>query len=271
MNVRLTVKRVGAKQFPTNTCQLRFSCQIVAFQFALLALPFSCALSCVSAVLLLSAVGRPFPCSDSIFIFRYIFNACFFLVLDILYFTILPCLPLQMPGTAVKVNLLSCPMQYRPVFCSLLSSLLLCMYLETIFRVDVFRASEISLPASSQHQWNCIVKKNRFFIGDCIRIGALHRIISIASNCSSSSRFALRSVPAPQRALSCVLWAGLCWNVLGPCEADVARQEWKTFSCPLTSGWALPEFHLICKTSTEVIPLCVGTVLLTVEKGNLYL
>lgn len=136
-----------------------------------------------------------------------------------------PALPLQMPGTAVKVNLLSCPMQYRPVFCSLLSSLLLCMYLETIFRVDVFRASEISLPASSQHQWNCIVKKNRFFIGDCIRIGALHRIISIASNCSSSSGFALRSVPAPQRALSCVLWAGLCWNELGPCEADVAPRS----------------------------------------------
>lgn len=91
MNVRLTVKRAGIKQFPTNTCQLRFPCQIVAFQFALLALPFSCALSCVSAVLLLSAVGRPFPCSDSIFIFMHVFNACFFLVLDILYFTILPC------------------------------------------------------------------------------------------------------------------------------------------------------------------------------------
>lgn len=65
-----------------------FSCQIVAFQFALLALPFSCALSWVSAVLLLSAMGRPFPCSDSIFIRVH---ACFFLVLDILCFTVLPC------------------------------------------------------------------------------------------------------------------------------------------------------------------------------------
>lgn len=55
--------------------------------FALLALPFSYALGCVSAVLLLSAMGRPFPCLDCVFIRVH---ACFFLVLNILYFTVLP-------------------------------------------------------------------------------------------------------------------------------------------------------------------------------------
>lgn len=104
-----------------------------------------------------------------------------------------PALPLQMPGRAVKVNLLSCPMQYHAVFCSLLSSLFHWTYLETVFNIGGFRASEISLPASSQHKWNYAVKKYWFFIGDCIRIWALHRIISIASNCSSSCRFALSS------------------------------------------------------------------------------
>lgn len=137
------------------------------------------------------------------------------------------------------------------VFCSLLSSLLLCMYLKTIFKVDVFRASEISLPASSQHKWNCIVKKNRFFMGGCIRIGALHRIISIASNCISSSGFALRSVPAPQRALSCVLWAGLCWNVLGPCEADVAPRSERLSPVHWLLGGHCQDFTLSVKPALK--------------------
>lgn len=187
MNVRLPVRRAGVKQFPTNTCQWHFSCQIVAFQFALWALLFSCALSCVSAVLLLSAVGRPFPCS-----YCFYQSLCM-LFSDVGYF-LFHCSPLLCPSKCLEEQyLLSCPMQCHLVFCSLLSSLLHWAYLETVLNVDVFRASEISLPASSQHKRNYIVEKCQFFIGDCIRIWALHRIISIASSCSSSCRFALSS------------------------------------------------------------------------------
>lgn len=170
-----------------------------------------------------------------------------------IFFTSLfsPALPLQMPGRAAKVNLLFCPMQHHPGFCSMLSSLLLWAYLEMVFKVDVFRASEISLPASSQHKWNYIVKKYCFFIGDCIRIWALHRVISTESNFSSWSVFALSSDTVVYF-VSRTLWipVGLMW---------LARSG--ILSPPLTSGWALPEFHLTCKTRTEVNTLMRGNIL----------
>lgn len=174
-----------------------------------------------------------------------------------------PTLPFQMPERAAKLNLFFCPMQYHPGFCSLLSSLFLWTYLESVFKVDVFGASEISLPASSQHKWNYIVKKYWFFIGDALEYG--HYIEELALQAVVAHHLDLLWV----QTLGCILWAGLCWNGLDPCGADVAHQEWKTSSCPLTSEWELPEFHLICKTSAEAIPLCMGTVLWAAENRRI--
>lgn len=97
-----------------------------------------------------------------------------------------------------------------------------------------------------------------------IRIWTLHRIISTASSCSSSSRFALSQTLVvgyfvSRTVLEC---AGSLWGWCGSPGVE-------DFLLSIDFGWALPEFHLICKTSTEVIPLCVRTVLLAVENRGI--
>lgn len=189
MNVRLRVKRAGVKQFPTNTCQLTFfmsdSCLSVC--------TLGSALLCTE---LWICSFTPQCSGGAVSLLRLCFYQTSCLFFSGVGYSLFHHSPCSAPPDAWKSSeskftflphAISSCFWFLPVALNMLgdSSQGRCVW---SFRNFI---------ASQFTTWTELYfLKYWFFIGDCIRIWALHRIISIVSNCSSSSGFALSLVLA---------------------------------------------------------------------------